>query len=88
MIVIIIVNVDGITVKIDVLTELVSLDGSLDDYNDGLLEGLLLGDSLVSTDGKALGSDEGTKTIFTDGKVLFNILGNVYGITLGFDVLT
>ena len=32
-----------------------------------------------------LGSDEGIKTRSRDGKVLFAILGNVYGITLRID---
>ena len=51
---------DRITLGIDIGTELVFLDGSFDGYNEGKLEGLLLGDSLGSTDGKVLGSYEGT----------------------------
>ena len=38
-------------------TYLVSLDGSLDGSDDGKLEVLLIGGSLGSTYGKALGSD-------------------------------
>ena len=38
----ILVYVDGITLEIDVGTELGSLDGSFDGYNDDNIEGLLL----------------------------------------------
>ena len=48
----------------------------------------MLGYSLVSTDGKVLGYDEGIKLGLFDGKVLGNILGNVDGITLVLDVGT
>ena len=41
-----------------------------------------------STDGKVLWYDEGIKLGSTSGKVLVNILGNVYGITPGLDVGT
>ena len=61
------VNVDGITLGLDVVTELGSLDGSFDGSNDGKLEGLFLGDSLGSTDVKVLGSDEFTKLVLSDG---------------------
>ena len=40
------------------------------------------------TDGKVIGSDEGTKLGISDVKVIGNILGNVYGITLGINVGT
>ena len=68
----ILVNIDGITFGFDVGTELGSVDGSFDGFNDDKLEGLFLGDSLVST----------------DGKVIDTILGNVYGIILVIDIGT
>ena len=40
------------------------------------------------TDGKVLGPDEGIKLGLSDGKLLGIILGNVYVIALGIDVLT
>ena len=49
---------DGIKIWIDVGTDLVSLDEPFDGSNDGKFEVLLPGDSLVSTDGKVLGSGE------------------------------
>ena len=52
----ILVNVDIITLGIDVGTELGSLYRSFDGSNYGNLEVLLLGISLGSTDGKVLGS--------------------------------
>ena len=58
--VIILGNGDGITLGLDVGTELLFLDGSFDGSNDCKLEVLLIGDSLLSTDGTVLGSDEGT----------------------------
>ena len=67
------------------------MDGSFDGYDDGKFEGLFLGGSLVSTDDKALGSNEGIKLGSTDVKFLgtiLGILGNVYGITLGIDIRT
>ena len=42
----ILVDVDVIILGLDVGTELGSLDGSFDGYNDSKLKGLLLGDSL------------------------------------------
>ena len=81
-------NVDGITIGIDVATDLGSLHISLDGYDDCKLEGLLLGDSLEYTDGKVRGSDEGINLGSTDGKVIGTVLGNVDGITLGIDVGT
>ena len=44
-------SVDGITLGLDVGTELSSLDGSFDVYNDGKLEGLFLLNSFRSTYG-------------------------------------
>ena len=69
-------------------TEPGSLDGSFDGSNYSKPEGLLLGDSLVSTDGKVLRSDEGIELGCTDGKVLGNVLGNIDVITLGYYVWT
>ena len=43
---------------------------------------------MVYTDGKVPGSDEGFKLGLFNGKVLFTILVNGDGITLGFDVGT
>ena len=48
---------------------------------------MLLG-SLVYTDAKFLGSDEGTKLGFTGGKVSGTILRKVDIITLGIDIGT
>ena len=48
----------------------------------------MLGGSLVSTDSKVIGSDEGIKLISTDVKVLRNIPGNVNGIKLVINVGT
>ena len=84
----ILVNVDGITLGIDVGTDLGSLYGFFDGSNDVNLEGLFHGDSLVSTDGKLIGTDEGIKLGYNDGKVLGNIIVYVYGITLGINVRT
>ena len=50
-------NVDVITLRIDVGTELGSLDVSFDGSNDRNIEGILIGDSLGYTDSKVLGSD-------------------------------
>ena len=60
MLVTILGNVYGITLRLDIGTELEFLDESFDGYNEGKLEGLFLGDSLRSTDVKVLGSDEST----------------------------
>ena len=48
----------------------------------------MLGFLLGSTDGKALGSDEGIKLVSTDVKVPGAILLNVYGIILGLNIGT
>ena len=53
----ILVNLDGITLGIAVGIELGCLDVFIDGSNDGNLEDLFLGGSLVSTDGKLLCSD-------------------------------
>ena len=52
------VNVDEITLGLDIGTVVISLDGSFDSSNNGKLEGLFLGDSMGFTDGKVIGSDE------------------------------
>ena len=81
-------NVYGITLGIDVETDLGSLDGSFDRSNDSNIEGLLLGDSMGCTDGKVLGYNEGIRVVTTDSKVFVTIIGNVDVITLGLDVET
>ena len=48
----------------------------------------MIGGSCGSTDDKVIGSDEGTKLVSADGKVLGTIIGNVDGIKLGIDVGT
>ena len=50
--------------------------------------GLLLGESLVYTDGKVLGSDEGIRLGLFYGGLLGTTLVNLYVITLGLDVGT
>ena len=47
----VLVNVDGITFDIYVVTELGYWDGFFDGYNGGNIEGLLLAGSLRYTDG-------------------------------------
>ena len=59
-------NVGGITIELNDGTYMVSLDGYFDGSNDGKLEVLFIGESLVSTGGKVLGT----------------IIGNVDEITL------
>ena len=82
-------NVDVITLGLDVGTDMGSfLDGLFDDSNNGNIEGLLIEDSLGSTDDKVLGSNEGIKLGSIDGKVLDAILGNVDVITVVVDVGT
>ena len=73
---------DGITLRLDVVTELGSLDGYFDGYNYVKIEVVLLGDSLVFTDDKVLGSNEGLKLVLSDSKLLVTILEYVYGITI------
>ena len=84
----ILVNVYGITLGLDVGTELVSLDGSFDGFSYGILDGLLLADALGYTDGKVNVSDADIKLVYTDGKLIGSILRDVDGITLGLDVGT
>ena len=79
-------NVNGITLGIDIGTDMVSLEGYFDVSNDDKVEGLYLGDSMKSTDGGLLGYDEAIKLGLSDGKVIYNIHGNVDGITPGIDV--
>ena len=81
-------NVDGITLSLDVGTELVSLDESFDGSNCGNIEGFLHGESLVSTDVKMLGSGKIIKLGLSGGKVLGTLIGNVYIIILGLDART
>ena len=76
-------NVYGITLGLDVGTDLSSLDGSFDGSNDVNLECLFLGESLGCNDGKVIGSYEGTKRRYTYGTAIIIILGNVDGITIG-----
>ena len=45
-------------------------------------------ESLVTTDGKVIGSSEGFKLRYTDCIVLGTLLRYVYGITLGLDLGT
>ena len=51
-------NLYGITLRLDVGRDIYSLYESFDGYNDGKLEGLFSGDSLVSTDSKLIGFDK------------------------------
>ena len=81
-------NLDGITLGIYVGTDQGSLDGSIDGPNDGKFEGFFLGDSLVSTVGKVLGSYYGIKLVLSYCKVLGTILVNVDLISLVIDVGT
>ena len=81
-------NVYGITLSLDVGTDLGYLYRSFDGYNDSKIEGILLGGSMKSTYVKALESDEGIKLGCSDGKVIFTIFGDVDGIILGIDVGT
>ena len=48
----------------------------------------MIGDSLGSTDGKVIASDEGIKLGLFDCGVLGTIFGNIGGIELGIDVGT
>ena len=61
MLVTILANIYGITLGLDVGTYLDSLYRYFDSSNDGNIDRLLLGDSLVFNYGKVLGSDEGIK---------------------------
>ena len=79
-------NVDGITIEIDVESELDSLYGSSNFSYDIMLQGLLIRYSLGSIDGKMIGSNKEIKLGSTNGRVIGTILGNVDGITLGLQV--
>ena len=81
-------NVDVITLRLHVGTEMGSLDGSIGGSNYVNIEVLFLGYSMVYIDSKVLVSDEGIKLRISYGKVLGNILGNVDKITLCIDVVT
>ena len=81
-------NIDRITLKLDVQTDLGSLDVSFDGSNENKLERLLLGISLGYTNGKVIGSDEGIKLGLSCGKLFGNIVVNVDGTTLGIYVGT
>ena len=80
-------NVDRITLGIDIGTKLVFLYGSFDGSNDGKLGVLLIGDSLGFIDVKVIGSDEGIKLIFTDGKVIILVSNMKIPITTATDQL-
>ena len=67
-------HINGITLGLDVGTNMGYLDGSNDCTNYGTLEGLLLGDSPVYTDGNVFGSDEDIKLELSDGKVLVTVI--------------
>ena len=83
---IIIGNVDGNILGLDVGTESGSLYGCFDGSNCGNLVGLLIGSSLWSTYGNVLGSNECIKLRLSGSKVLVGIYGNVG--TLNIDVGT
>ena len=73
-------NVYRITLGIDIGTELGFLDGPFDGSNKVKLEGLLIGDSLVYTNGKVLGYYEGTaRAGFTWSVVHVVIVGWMFG---------
>ena len=69
-------NVYEIILGLDVGTELVPLYGFFDISNAVHLEALLLEDSMIYTNGKVLGSDEGNKFVSSNSQVLGTILGN------------
>ena len=75
-------NLDGTILVINVGTDLGPLYGSFGGCNDSKLGGLLLVDSLGSTDSNILGFDEGIILGLFDCKVFGTILGNVDGIIL------
>ena len=73
-------NIDIITLGIYIGTKLGFLVGSFDVSNESKLEGLLLGDSVGSTDGELLGSDEGTpRAGFTLSGVHVVVVGWMFG---------
>ena len=60
MLVTILGNVDGITLRLDIGTNMGFLDGSFDGSKERKLEGFLIGDSMRSNDGKVIGYKDGT----------------------------
>ena len=88
VLIIILVNIDIITIWIDVGTDMGSLDGPIYGSNDSNLEGILILNLLWCTDGKVIGSYEGIKLELSDGKAIGTILWNVDGTSLGIDVGT
>ena len=79
---------DGITPRLDIGTDMGSLDRSIDGSDIGKLEGLFLVYGQGSIDGKLFGSDEVIKLRCTNSKVLVTILRNLDDITLGVDAGT
>ena len=73
---------------LDIGNNLLSLDGSFGDSTGDNIEGLLIVDSMGSTDNKIFISEEGIQLGSTDGNVIGTLLGNVDRITLGIDVGT
>ena len=84
----ILVNVDVITLGIDVGTDLTSSTRSFGCSNHGKLDRFWLRGALRPTGGKVLGSDEVIKIGSTNGNVPGTILGNLERIILGIDVGT
>ena len=72
-----IVNAYGITIGVDVGTDMGSLDVSFDGFNYGKLEGLFLGSSPGSSDGKDPDSAKDIIVGLFDDKFIGTILGNV-----------
>ena len=79
-------NVNEITLVLDVGTQLGCCDKLFDGSNNGKLEGLLRGGSLVSTGGKVIGSDKVIQLGLSSVFLLGNILGNDEGITIFIEV--
>ena len=79
----ILVDINRIKLGFNVKTELGSLYGSFDGFNDGNIEELFLVGSLWSTHGRVIGSNEDIKMLLSDGKVLRTILVNVDVIYFG-----
>ena len=84
----ILVNLYGITLGIDVGTDMGYLYGSFDGSNYCKIQGLFLVVSLVYTNGKVLGYDEGIKLGLSYGKLLGTVPRNLDVITLEVDVGT
>ena len=73
----ILVNADGITLRIDDGTDLESLDGSFEGSSDGNIEVLLIWVSLGTTCGKVLVYDKSIKLRLYYGIVIGSQIGNV-----------